>query len=302
MNWVWFNRLRRRRGNIKKVDRKIEIGQKLARLSGLARPALGLAVVIAATLWAIDAICASSLFGVTKLQLSQTRHVDQSEVKRYLDIYPRQNIFTVELRESHRRLIDHPWVAGARVQRVLPNKIRIDITERVPVAQIYLTADDSAPTEEQIAKATRREAIDNLYFVDAGGEIFKQVTSEEAALYPLPIITGFKRGSFLDEHTGKLHRNRLTQAVALLNHLRRDAGIGLERLSEIRFDESTGFALYLDGAQTLVQVGLPPYHDAFARLAAVLEHLGPQAQLARRIDLSQPGRAVVKGLREKSAS
>jgi cell division protein FtsQ len=45
-----------------------------------------------------------------------------------------RSIFSVPLRERQRELQEQPWVAQASVMRLLPNRLRVDVVERTPVA------------------------------------------------------------------------------------------------------------------------------------------------------------------------
>ena len=49
-----------------------------------------------------------------------------------------RNIFFVPLEQRKKQLEQIPWVQSASVMRLLPNRLKIDITERTPVAFVEI--------------------------------------------------------------------------------------------------------------------------------------------------------------------
>lgn len=287
-----MKRFGKKKANILKVEKAHFRRETLVRALGLVRPLIYLSLCIAAVLFVRKSLGVSPHFVIKSVEVNRCEHVSPEELGRFIDIYPGLNIFNVDIGRTRQRIMQHPWVARARVQRILPDAVRILVTERKPVAFILLSSDESAENEAAGKK------IRNLYFVDSEGKIFKQAAAGEAL--DLPVLTGFvKEEFFKDKATAEVLRQRLREAVKLLNMVENENDIELKRISEVRFSPGKGFSLFIDHAQTHIEVGLPPFDDALTRLDLVTARLGPQARQASRIDLTQPGQAIVKGLREK---
>jgi len=68
------------------------------------------------------------------IEIIGTRNVTRSQVLDVLGADIDRNIFHVSLDEQKRQLEAIPWVESATVMRFLPNRLRIELVERVPVA------------------------------------------------------------------------------------------------------------------------------------------------------------------------
>lgn len=73
-------------------------------------------------------------FKVSQVYLSGRNHAEAADVKAALQIAPGQPILAVSLAEMQARLKQIPEVKSASISRVLPDKIAIQLTERVPAA------------------------------------------------------------------------------------------------------------------------------------------------------------------------
>ncbi|MCC6159443.1 MAG: FtsQ-type POTRA domain-containing protein [Deltaproteobacteria bacterium] len=236
----------------------------------------------------------SPLFALKAIEVSRCEHVTSDEIHRFLELYPRQSLFAVELTPIRERLLDHPWVADARVRRVWPDTVSIEITERRPVATILISADEDAAVR---AEGRIRKHM-NLYFVDDRGVVFSPVPVGDHRR--LPVLTGFSRKDFVAARSPDTPVRRISEAVELLGQARLDWDDDLPPIQEIAYDGARGFSILVD--RTRVVVGPAPFQDVFFRLETVLRHLGPRWTDVTRIDLSLPDRAVVKGLREEKPS
>lgn len=90
-----------------------------------------------------------------------------------------RNIFMVDLGHAREAIEKMPQVESAVVQRVLPNRINLSITERRPIAWVAAKGDEDP------------SASDKSFLIDARGVVLRsRVVLQE--YYHLPIITGFE--------------------------------------------------------------------------------------------------------------
>jgi cell division protein FtsQ len=103
------------------------------------------------------------------IQVSGARNVSREQVLKVFGDDISRNIFSVRLADRKRALEDIPWIESAAVMRLLPNRIAVNIKERVPVAFVQLGS--------QVA------------LIDASGVIMNVPAGGESA-YSFPVIIG----------------------------------------------------------------------------------------------------------------
>lgn len=264
------------------------VGAFLTRRGG--RHIAALCAILVTVLGARTALVGSPYFRLKALEANACEHVTHEEIRRYLDVYPGQSLFKIDIGEMRRRLVDHPWVADVRVRREWPDAVSIEIVERNPIATVLIA--DEADRERPEGRVRSHK---NLYYVDDRGVVFNRVPVQEQRRFP--VITGFSRQDFAGDD-GVLTRERIAEAASLLRVARLDWDPDMPSISEIAFDEARGFSIMVDRARVIV--GRAPFDDVFFRLETVMRHLGGHFALVGRIDLTQPDRAIVKGLREEA--
>lgn len=93
-----------------------------------------------------------------------------------------QSVLRVPLEARRESLEAIPWVAQVAVQRALPNRIRVDLTERAPVAFLRTTA--------------------GLALVDAHGVILERPLE---AQFHFPVVTGLSEAVPLAQREQRMH-------------------------------------------------------------------------------------------------
>lgn len=81
-----------------------------------------------------------------------------------------RSVIRVPLETRRSQIEQLPWVESASVQRVLPNRLRVDLTERTPVAFLRVG--------------------NQLALIDAHGVILDRPDGADAADFHFPIVTG----------------------------------------------------------------------------------------------------------------
>jgi len=171
------------------LPRRGSLGQRLFSLRGLLRSTGGRIVLGGGTLLLLGGagvglvaarqyvmhdprfIVASS----QEIEISGNRHLTRAQILGVFGGDIERNIFRVSLDERRRDLEHLPWVEHATVMRLLPNRIRVQITERVPVAYVRQGT--------QIGLADAHGSLMDMPVGD-GNE------SGDAASYSFPVLTG----------------------------------------------------------------------------------------------------------------
>ncbi len=216
------------------------------------------------------ALLTSPLLQVTRIQVNGCQQLDPQAVIQQAEIPSGVNILSLDLDEVRNRLTQHPWIAAAAVSREIPDRIRIEIEERKPVA---------------LVKGHQ------FYLVDQQGTCFARAAPSEYA--GLPIITG------LDPGTLGSGCNLPREFTVLLENLYRETQLKLpwRLISEIRWNRNAGLSFFTARGGIQVDLGSEDYGIRIAKLEKVLRYLekkGLQTQL-RGIDLRHGNRVFVRG-------
>ena len=84
-----------------------------------------------AWIWRLDTI-----MPIRSIQLAGTfEHLDQGEVEAVLRPYIGQGFFSLDIRSLQQALHDRPWADSVSVRRVWPDKLKVVIVEKKPLAR-----------------------------------------------------------------------------------------------------------------------------------------------------------------------
>jgi len=221
-----------------------------------------LLVVVSGAWTGYSKVIASETLRVGTVEVRGERFLSAGEVRVLLGPAIGENILALDLEALKVRLRASPWVADATVRRTLPDTLRVEIQERVPVA---------------LAE------VDRLYLMDGDGNLI-DIYGPRTAAFDLPIVRG------LAGLEGEARRDRAQRAGALL----RDLGeLGAE-LSEVHVEGSGELRLVLRGAGEVVRVGAPPYRARFATFLKLRRELSERCPSAEYFDLRFRGRIYAR--------
>ncbi len=185
----------------------------------------------------------SPRFEVTRVGIQGNSRLEPEAIVEYLDIQPHTNIFQIQLSEIQKRLETLQWVKTVKVFRNFPDKISIDLTERIPFALLKL---------------------DKLHLVDKDGVILGALASSSAIT--LPIITGtFVEHIDVDGENPKLREalsaihELMNASLPLFKNIRKIQIQSLENVTLISYDPSypeirMSFAEYNQNFQRLQRI------------------------------------------------
>jgi len=189
-----------------------------------------------------------------------------------------RSLYLIPLAERRRSLLAIDWVQDASVVRLWPNRLRVKITERRPVAFVHLTA-EQGPSE--------------VALIDAEGVLLGLPPRAE---FNLPVLTGIRR-----EQSLQARRQRVAAALDLIKELDDLAeGISeidvseLENLKVVQVAGGRGLLLELGNRnfRSRVQNFLTHYPEIERRLP---EATSFDLRLDDRITAREGGRKIGKG-------
>jgi cell division protein FtsQ len=80
----------------------------------------------------------NSAFALQTMDVQTDGVITPDQLRRWTGVTSGVNLFALDLAEVKRNLEYAPFIAAASVERVLPNTLRVRVTEREPVAQVNL--------------------------------------------------------------------------------------------------------------------------------------------------------------------
>ena len=170
-----------------------------------------------------------------------------------------KNIFNISLDEVEKNVLQLPWVMSVSVRRETPHTIWIYVKEQKPKALLL---------------------EDTLYFVSENGVVFKEVQTESQR--DLPVLTGLSKSK------------PLTKALQLIKILESNQDFELFGLSEIHYNDVTGFSVVTLLGPMEIKLGKENFESKINRLKIVWPELSAKLGRVKGIDLDYEDKVFVK--------
>ncbi|MDQ3623383.1 MAG: FtsQ-type POTRA domain-containing protein [Verrucomicrobiota bacterium] len=164
------------------------------------------------------------------------------------------NIFSVDLARVRSALDELPQVERAAVQRVLPNRIDISISERKPIAWVTQEPDEDPTTSEK------------SFLIDGRGVVMRTRTLLPEFLH-LPVIWGVETGNLVAGQ--KVRSFEMKAALELVGWSADNV-----RFQARSLDLSKGYCVVVtDQARRKITFGLDRVEEQLERLLRLLDHV-----------------------------
>jgi len=173
---------------------------------------LSLAAVAAGCYATLHYMTTNDTFRITssqQMELDGNSHLSRAQMLSVFGEDVDRNIFHVPLQERRAQLEQMPWVEHATVMRLLPNHLRVHVTERVPVAYLRQGGD--------------------IGLIDANGVILDIPPDAPGnARYTFPVVSGIKAAD-----TPASRQQKMQLYAAFLKDLDSDGKGTSAQLSEV---------------------------------------------------------------------
>lgn len=178
-----------------------------------------------------------------------------------------RNIFTVDLAQARSAIEKMPQVESAVVQRLLPNRMAVTVTERRPIAWVAAKGDEDPSSSER------------SFLIDARGIVLRsRVVLPE--YYHLPIISGFETENLVP---GKRVPAWEMQAALELVRLNTDN----TRFQARNIDLSKGYCLVVtDQRRAKITFGFDGIEEQLARLTRYLDRAAADRKELQTVNLA----------------
>lgn len=205
-------------------------------------------------------------FFVREVHVEGQERLDEHDILKAAGIQAGTHVLATDLDAMEERLEAEPWIARAQVNRQLPDRLSVLVTEHHAVAYV---------------------ALHELMLVGADGEPFAVPGPEDDLA--LPIVSGIPAESFLHPSMAAVARADIRAAVNLVRLYESMGFTNRWPVGEVRIEAGRKLTLVLSGLGTEVSLGTGPYRRKLYRLEWVLEVLHSREKTADYILLDGTG-------------
>jgi len=193
-------------GRVRRNQRRIQ----MQRILGAASKVALVLVIIAAGFWIWRHTQSDSRFAVKEVEITGAKHTPRAALAAVTAGYTGTNLFKIDIARVQNDLRGLPWVSRIDIEKKLPNTLRINVTERVPVALV--------------------RSGDHIQYVDEHGVTFAEL-SPEVGDDDLPLIANASGAE-------------LERAVAFVQALKTSDPLLYSRISEVHPIAPRGFVMF----------------------------------------------------------
>ena len=208
--------------------------------------------------------------GLSKVTRAQIMEVMGADIGR--------NLFRVDLAERKRQLEEIPWVESATVMRLLPDRLRIQVTERKPAAFVRIGS--------------------KISLIDAGGVIM-DLPARQQSEYSFPVITGMADSEPLSTRAARMRI--YSRMVADLDAGNADYS---KDLSEVDLSDPDNVKVTVEDPKgaLVVHLGAESFQDRYRIYIRHIQEWRQQFQKLESVDLRYNGQIIVNPEARATAS
>ncbi|HUJ19645.1 MAG TPA: FtsQ-type POTRA domain-containing protein [Nitrospirota bacterium] len=271
------HRSRAGRGSVKRVEAgrgRRKGGASLSRLLGSVLPVLVL-LLAAAAVWlswqAYGMITHADWFQISGVDVRGVHEIKDAELKSIVGPFTGQNIFRVDLEAAARRARANPWIRDVRIHRRLPNRITMEVVERVPAAVL--------------------ETDMGRYLVDHEEFVIDRAVQESAAERQLPTVVIRDLRTRPGE---SVMTDRLSEALTLLAEIESRGGW---KPADVTIRAASPESLSVVYAGHEFKIGSGRYAEKLRRLAEVMADVKQRNLDIAYVDLRAESQAAVMAVK-----
>jgi cell division protein FtsQ len=203
------------------------------------------------------------------IQTAGNQHVTRGQLLQVLGSDIGRNIFRVPLEDRRRQIEDIPWVGSASVMRLWPNQLRVQITEREPLAYVRVGS--------------------KIALIDSTGVIM-DVPPRTKLSYSFPVIIGMSDNEPLSTRTA-----RMNLYAKLVRELDANGANYSKDLSEVDLSDPEDVKVTVEdaGGALVIHLGSSDFLDRFRIYVRHINDWRQQFQRLNSVDLRFNGQIIV---------
>jgi cell division protein FtsQ len=204
-----------------------------------------------------------------QIEVSGAQHVAHAQIMEVMGGDIGRNIFFVPLAQRKQQLEQIPWVESASVMRFVPNRLRIEIHERTPVAFARIGS--------------------HISLIDAGGTLM-EIAPGGKHKYSFAVITGMNAGEPLSTRAA-----RMKNYNELVRELDSSGARYSQELSEVDLSDPEDVKVLAADAngEALVHLGSGNYLQRYKTYVTHVQQWRQQFEKLESVDLRYDGQIIV---------
>lgn len=204
-----------------------------------------------------------------QIEVAGVEHVTHPQIMEVMGGDIGRNIFFVPLAQRKQQLEQIPWVESASVMRFVPNRLRIEIHERTPVAFARIGS--------------------HISLIDAGGTLMELAPGAKHK-YSFPVIAGMNAGEPLSTRAA-----RMKNYNALVRELDSSGARYSQELSEVDLSDPDDVKVLPADAngEVLVHLGSGNYLQRYKTYVTHVQQWRQQFDKLESVDLRYDGQIIV---------
>jgi len=204
-----------------------------------------------------------------QIEVSGAAHVAHAQIMDVMGGDIGRNIFFVPLAQRQQQLEQIPWVESASVMRFVPNRLRIEIHERTPVAFARIGS--------------------HISLIDAGGNLM-ELGAGGKHKYSFAVVTGMNAGEPLSTRAV-----RMKSYNALVRELDSGGARYSQELSEVDLTDTEDVKVLAadSNGEVLVHLGSGNYLQRYRTYVTHVQQWRQQFEKLESVDLRYDGQIIV---------
>jgi len=204
-----------------------------------------------------------------QIEVTGAQHVAHAQIMEVMGGDIGRNIFFVPLAQRKQQLEQIPWVESASVMRFVPNRLRIEIHERTPVAFARIGS--------------------HISLIDAGGTLMELAPGGKHK-YSFAVIAGMNAGEPLSTRAA-----RMKSYNALVRELDSSGARYSQDLSEVDLTDTEDVKVLATDAngEVLVHLGSGNYLQRYKTYVTHVQQWRQQFDKLESVDLRYDGQIIV---------
>ncbi len=204
-----------------------------------------------------------------QIEIVGGQHVTHGQILEVMGGDIGRNIFFVPLAQRKVQLEQIPWVESASVMRFVPNRLRVEIHERTPIAFARIGS--------------------HISLIDAGGTLMELAPGGKHK-YSFPVITGMNSGEPLSTRAA-----RMKSYNELIRQLDAGGARNSQALSEVDLSDTEDAKVVVSdpNGEVLVHLGSGNYLQRYQTFVANIQKWREKYQKLESVDLRYDGQIIV---------
>ncbi len=204
-----------------------------------------------------------------QIEVAGAQHVTRGQIMEVMGGDIGRNIFFVPLAQRRRQIEQIAWVESASVMRFVPNRLRVEIHERTPVAFARIGS--------------------HISLIDASGTLM-ELSPAGKHKYSFPVITGMSAGE-----PRSLRAARMKNYSELIRQLDASGARNSQALSEVDLTDAgdTKAVISDPNGEVLVHLGSGNYLQRYQTYVANIQKWRERYQKLESVDLRYDGQIIV---------